>query len=31
MAADSDLAFLAYLLSMVEEEAAATARRLGDT
>ena len=30
MAAESDLGFLAYLLAMVEDDAAATARQLGD-
>jgi hypothetical protein len=30
MAQESDLAFLAYLLSMAEEEAAATVRRLDE-
>ena len=30
MAAESDLGFLAYLLAMVEDDAAATARQLGE-
>jgi hypothetical protein len=30
IAAQSDLGFLAYLLSMVEQDAAATTRRLSD-